>query len=110
MCKTHMKTPSGVISCSNMRDKGFLLKTYLENHKHKVDGNTSACLSNIDTICQNSNQGYREENTWDQTKLNIATSAISMYASRMLCLKMKAVDTTNLWCPAKRDYKIYTQH
>ena len=52
-----------------MRDKGFLLKIYLENHKLRVYGNVSTCASMhqhtyhyYDTICQNSNQGNRERN------------------------------------------------
>ena len=67
MHKNHMKTSLRVLSCSDMRDKGFLLKIYLENHKPRVDGNTSACVSmhqptyhSYDAICQNSNQGNRE--------------------------------------------------
>ena len=36
--------------------KGFLLNTYLENHKPRIDGNASACLS----LYQYSNRGYRE--------------------------------------------------
>ena len=65
--KNHMKTILRVLSCSDMRDKGFLLKIYLENHKPRVDGNTSACASMhqhtyhyYDTICENSNRGNRE--------------------------------------------------
>ena len=67
MHKNHMKTVLRVLSCSDMRDKGFLLKIYLENHKPRVDGNTSACASThqhtyhyYDVICQNSSQGNRE--------------------------------------------------
>ena len=40
--------------------KGFLLKTYLENHKLRVDGNTSTCASMHQHAYQYSNQGYRE--------------------------------------------------
>ena len=65
--KNHMKTILRVLSCSDMRDKGFLLKIYLENHKPRVDGNASACTSPhqhtyhyYDTTCQNSNRGNRE--------------------------------------------------
>ena len=65
--ENHMKTILRVLSCSDIRDKGFLLKIYLENHKPGVDGNTSACASMhqhtyhyYDAICQNSNQGNRE--------------------------------------------------
>ena len=50
-----------------MRDKDFLLKIYLENHKPRVDGNASACTSthqhtyhSYDGICQNSNRSNRE--------------------------------------------------
>ena len=63
----HMKTILRVLSCSDMRDKGFLLKIYLENHKPRVDGNASACASThqhtyhyYDAICQNSSRGNRE--------------------------------------------------
>ena len=67
MHENHMKTILRVLSCSDMRDKGFLLKIYLENHKPRVDGNASACASThqhtyhyYDAICQNSNRGNRE--------------------------------------------------
>ena len=40
--------------------KGLLLKTYLENHKQKVDGNTSVHASTHQHANQNSNEGYRE--------------------------------------------------
>ena len=50
-----------------MRDKDFLLKIYLENHKPSVDGNASECASAhqhayhyYDAICQNSGRGNRE--------------------------------------------------
>ena len=63
----NMKTILRVLSCSDMRDKDFLLKIYLENHKPRVDGNSSGCASThqhtyhyYDAICQNSNQGNRE--------------------------------------------------
>ena len=65
--ENHMKTILRVLSCSDMRDKGFLLKIYLENHKLRVDGNASACTSThqhtyhyYDAICQNSSRGNRE--------------------------------------------------
>ena len=65
--ENHMKTVLRVLSYSDMRDKDYLLKIYLENHKPRVDGNTSACTSThqhtyhyYDMICQNSNRGYRE--------------------------------------------------
>ena len=45
MHENHMKTTLGVLSCSDMRDKDFLLKIYLDNHKPRVDGNASAYLS-----------------------------------------------------------------
>ena len=41
-------------------------------------------------------KAIEKETTQDQRKLKIATSAISVYASRLMHLKMKAVDTTNL--------------
>ena len=37
-----------------------------------------------------------KENMRDQRKLKIAISAISTYVSRMMHLKMKTVDTTNM--------------
>ena len=37
-----------------------------------------------------------KENMRDQRRLKIAISAISAYASRMMRLKIKPVDTTNL--------------
>ena len=40
--------------------KGFLLKTYLENHKPRVDGNASACTSTHQHAYQYSDWGYRE--------------------------------------------------
>ena len=43
--ENHMKTTLRVLSCSDMRDKNFVLKIYLENHKLRVDGNSSACAS-----------------------------------------------------------------
>ena len=46
-CEKHMKTLLGVLSCSDIRDKGFLLKTYLEDHKPRVDSSASACLSRL---------------------------------------------------------------
>jgi len=46
------------------------MKIYLENHKPKVDGNTSACASmhqqayqHYDEMCQNGYRGYRERKT-----------------------------------------------
>ena len=41
-------------------------------------------------------EAIEKENTGDQRKLKIAISAISAYASRMMHLKIKTVDTTNL--------------
>ena len=41
-------------------------------------------------------KAIEKENTRDQRKLKIATSAISTYTSRLMCLKIKPVDTTNL--------------
>ena len=41
-------------------------------------------------------KAIEKENTQNQRKLKIATSAISTYASILMHLKMKAVDTTNL--------------
>ena len=86
-----------------MRDKDFLLKIYLENHKPRVDGNTLACTSMhqhtyhcCDAICQIVTEAIEKENMRDQRKLKIATLAISLYASRMMHLKIKAIDTTNL--------------
>ena len=40
--------------------KGFLLKTYLENHKPRLDGNASACPSTHQHARQYSNRSYRE--------------------------------------------------
>ena len=40
-------------------------------------------------------EAIEKENMQDQRKFKIVTSAISAYASRLMCLKMKAVDTTN---------------
>ena len=37
-----------------------------------------------------------KENTGDQRKLKIAILAISAYASRMMHVKIKTIDTTNL--------------
>ena len=48
-------------------------------------------------------KAIEKENMQDQGKLKVATSAISVYASRMMRLKMKTIDTTNLYCLAKRD-------
>ena len=41
-------------------------------------------------------EAIEKENTRDQRKLKIAISAISAYTSRMMHLKIKTVDTTNL--------------
>ena len=41
-------------------------------------------------------EAIEKENTQDQRKLKIAISAISVYTSRMMRLKVKTVDTTNL--------------
>ena len=41
-------------------------------------------------------EAIEKENMRDQRRLKIAISAISVYASRMMCLKIKPVDTTNL--------------
>ena len=41
-------------------------------------------------------EAIEKENMRDQRKLKIAISAISMYTSRMMRLKIKTVDTTNL--------------
>ena len=77
--------------------KGFLLKTYLENHKPRVDGNTSACLVT---------KAIEKENTRYQRKLKRAASAISVYTSRLMCLKIKARILQNLLCPTKN--RLYT--
>ena len=45
--------------------KGFLLKTYIENHKPRIDSNASACTSIHQHVYQYSNQGYGEGKTWD---------------------------------------------
>ena len=65
--ENHMKTVLRVLSCSDMRDKDFLLTIYLENHKPRVDGNSSACASMhqhayhyYNAMCQNSSRGNRE--------------------------------------------------
>ena len=41
-------------------------------------------------------EAIEKETMQDQRKFKIATLAIFMYTSRMMCLKMKAIDTTNL--------------
>ena len=41
-------------------------------------------------------EAIEKENMRDQRRLKIAISAISAYASRMMRLKIKPVDTTNL--------------
>ena len=41
-------------------------------------------------------EAIEKENMRDHRRLKIAISAISAYASRMMCLKIKTVDTTNL--------------
>ena len=41
-------------------------------------------------------EAIEKENMRDQRELKIAASAISAYASRMMRLKIKTVDTTNL--------------
>jgi hypothetical protein len=41
-------------------------------------------------------EAIEKENMRDQRRLKIAISAISAYASRMMRLKRKPVDTTNL--------------
>ena len=41
-------------------------------------------------------EAIEKENMQYQRKLKIAALAISMYASRMMRLKIKTVDTTNL--------------
>ena len=41
-------------------------------------------------------EAIEKENMRDQRKLKIAISAISTYASRMMHLKIKPIDTTNL--------------
>ena len=41
-------------------------------------------------------EAIEKENMRDQRRLKIAISAISMYTSRMMRLKIKTVDTTNL--------------
>ena len=41
-------------------------------------------------------EAIEKENMRDQRRLKIAISAISVYASRMMRLKIKPVDTTNL--------------
>src|ERR1700761_9503144 len=96
--ENHMKTILRVLSCSDTKDKGFLLKIYLENHKPRVDGNASACASThqhtyhyYDAICQNSSRGNRERKHARSEKIKIAISAISAYASRMMRLKIKSV-------------------
>ena len=40
-------------------------------------------------------EAIEKENMRDQRRLKIAVSAISMYTSRMMHLKIKPVDTTN---------------
>ena len=41
-------------------------------------------------------EAIEKKNMRDQRKLKIAISAISAYASRMMHLKIKPIDTTNL--------------
>ena len=98
-----MKTIFRVLSCSDMRDKDSLLKIYLENHKPRVDGNASGCTSMhqhtyhyYDAMCQNSNQGNRERKHARSKRIKNSSLALSAYASRLMNLKMKAIDTTNL--------------
>ena len=95
--ENHMKTILRVLSCSDMRDKGFLLKIYLENHKPRVDGNTWACTSMhqhtyhyYDTICQNSNRGNREGKHVRSEKIN--NSYISYFH---VCIKNDAFEDKN---------------
>ena len=85
--------------------KGFLLKAYLENHKLRVDSNTSACLSIYVVI-----EAIEKENTRDQRKLKIATSAISMYTTRLMCLKIKSQNTTKSVVSHKEGLQTIYQH
>jgi len=55
-------------SCSEMKIRSFLLKTYQENHQPGVDG-----------------KAIEKENTRDQRKLEIAIPAISTYLSILIC-------------------------
>ena len=45
-----MKTIFRALSCSDMRDKGFLLKIYLENHKLRVDGIVNKAIEEVFTV------------------------------------------------------------
>jgi len=89
--------------------RSFLLKTYLENHKLKVDGKVDHHISMpINTMMQCViivTKAIQKENSRDQRKVKIATLAIYIYASILMCLRSKAGMQQNLYHPSKRDYK-----
>ena len=60
--------------------KGFLLKTYLENHAHQ----------HISMPIKIVTEAIKKENMQDQRKLKIATLTISVYTSRLMCLKIES--------------------
>ena len=100
--ENHMKTILRVLSCSDMKDKDFLLKIYLENHNPRVDGNASACASMhqhtyhyYDAMCQNSSRGNRERKHMRSEK--IKNSYISYFR---VCIKNDAFEDKN-----RRHYK-----
>ena len=53
-------------------------------------------------------EAIEKENMRYQRKLKIATLAISAYTLRLMHLKINAGILQNLQCPAKKDYRIYT--
>jgi len=76
-------------SYPEMKIRSFLLKTYQENHKLEVDGNVDHHISMpIKTMMQCIKivtEAIEKENTRNQRKLKIATSAITMYTSILMC-------------------------
>jgi len=67
----------------------FLLKIYLENHTLEVDGNADHHISMpIKTQMQYVKivtEAIEKTNTRDQRKIKIATPAISVYISILMC-------------------------
>jgi len=70
------------------RDKGFLLKIYLENHRPEVDGNVDHhIIMPIKTQTQYVKivtKTIEKTNMRDQRKIKIATLAITVYASILM--------------------------
>ena len=60
----------------NPKDKGFLLKTYLEKHELKVDGNADqrngTSIIIMTQYVKIVTEAIENENTRDQRKLNLA--------------------------------------